>query len=238
MQDGYPIVLRLRGASCTIVGGGGAAARKIGPLLEAGARVTVISPGVHPDIRALGASGRLTVIGRPYGGAADLQGAALVFAATDRDGVNAAVCRDAEALGIPVCDAGRPERGTFLLPAVLRQGRLVLAVSTSGASPSLARKIRDELADAYGPEYAEALDVLAELRRKAMEAVPDPAERRALLKALGERDFPGLARAGRLAAYRERVLAALAETGGPDRWRRILDDTGGQPPAEKWRPGE
>jgi precorrin-2 dehydrogenase/sirohydrochlorin ferrochelatase len=231
VQDGYPVVLRIRGASCVVVGGGRAAAGKIGPLLAAGARVTVISPEVDEAIAVLAEDGKLTVIGRAYGGANDLRGAVLAFAATDRDDVNEAVCRDAATLGIPVCDTGRPERGTFLLPAVMRRGKLTMAVSTSGASPALARKIRDELREAYGPEYGEALDFLAEIRRLIREKVPDPAERSALLKELAERDVIGLAREGRLAFVRRRLLADLeeAETAHMSRWRRMLDFSGERP---------
>ena len=231
VQDGYPVVLRIGGASFVVVGGGRAAAGKIGPLLGAGARVTVISPEVDDAVAALAEDGKLTLIRRTYGGANDLRGAVLAFAATDRDDVNEAVCRDAASLGIPVCDTGRPERGTFLLPAVMRRGKLTVAVSTSGASPALARKIRDELQEAYGPEYGEALDFLAEVRRLIREKVPDAAERSALLKELAERDVVGLSREGRLEFVRSRLLADLAsEDAVPiSRWRRMLDFSGGRP---------
>lgn len=229
MQDGYPIVLRLRGAFCVVVGGGRTAARKIGSLLDAGAKVTVISPEVRPAVEAFAAEGRIAVLRRTYGGPEDLRGARLVFAATDREDVNARVQRDAEALGLPVCDTGHPERSTFHLPAVARRGKLVMAVSTSGASPAMARKIRDELLAAYGPEYDEALAFLAELRRLALENLADAAEREALLRELANRDFPGLARAGKLGEYRSRVLAALPAARDIRRWRRILDGAGGRP---------
>jgi precorrin-2 dehydrogenase/sirohydrochlorin ferrochelatase len=231
VQDGYPVVLRIRGASCVVVGGGRAAAGKVGPLLAAGARVTVISPEVDDAIAVLAEDGNVTVIRRAYGGANDLRGAVLAFAATDRDDVNEAVCRDAAILGIPVCDTGRPDRGTFLLPAVMRRGKLTVAVSTSGASPALARKIRDELLEAYGPEYGEALDFLAELRRLIREKATDPAARSALLRELAERDVVGLAREGRLEDVRRRLLAEMAEaeTVHISRWRRMLDFSGERP---------
>jgi len=210
VQDGYPIVLPLRGAKVAVVGGGTAAARKIGPLAGAGARVVVISPRLGPEVAALAEEGRIQVIGRTYGGADDLRGAVLAFAATDRPEVNDAVLRDAALLGIPACDAGDPGKGAFHVPAVMRRGRLLMAVSTSGASPAFARKIRDELEAAYGPEYADALDFLAEARRLVQERVPDMAERAAVLRSLAERDWPALARGGRLAGMSGRLLAHLA----------------------------
>lgn len=209
VQDGYPVVLRIRGAKAAVVGGGKAAARKIGPLLEAGARVTVISPRLCPEVAVLAEEGRIDVIGRTYGGAEDLRGAVLVFAATDRPEVNEAVCRDAAALGIPVCDTGAPDRSTFFVPAVLRRGRLLIAVSTSGASPAFARKIRDELERAYGPEYADVLEFLAEARRLAREKVPDAGKRAALLRALAEAAGP--IRGGRPADGGVRGPASPAE---------------------------
>lgn len=202
------------------------ASRKIGPLLDAGARVTVISPDIHPDIRRLGQEGRLTICERMYEGAGDLRGANLVFAATDREEVNAIVYRDAVILGILVCDTGHPERSTFHLPAVLRRGRLTLAVSTSGASPAGARKIRDELSVTYGPEYGDYFDFLAELREWARNNIVDRSERESILKDAANRDFLGLIRQGRFAAVRKRLLAGLAKAEQFADWRQLADNAG------------
>lgn len=229
MQDGYPVMLKIRGTGCVIVGGGRVAARKIGPLLEAGARVTIISPDIHPAIRRFEKEGRVVIHEKIYEGAGDLRGAALVFAATDREEVNALVYRDAVILGILVCDTGHPDRSTFHLPAVLRRGRLVLAVSTSGASPSAARRIRDELSAAYGSEYEDYFDFLAELRQWARRHIVDPAEREAVLKDAANRDFLGLIRQGRFAGVRKRLLAGLSglsDTAKLEAWRQLADKSG------------
>src|SRR5690606_15937847 len=136
------------------------------------------------------------------------------------------VYRDAVILGILVCDAGDPERSTFHLPAVLRRGRLVLTVSTSGTSPAAARNIRDELSDAYGLEYEDYFDFLAELRRWARQHIADAAEREAILKDAANRDFLGFIRQGRFTGMRARLLAGLHDVAGLDGWRQLADQAG------------
>lgn len=165
MAHYLPVMWNVQGLRCTIVGGGGAARRKAGALLEAGCKeICVIAPMLAPEIEAWLEQGRLSVLRRHYAGETDLQGSGLAVAATDDSAVNARVCEDAHKMGIPVLDAGHPQRGTFILPAVLRRGKLIMAVSTSGASPRLAVRLRDELAAQYGPEYAQMIEKEAQRR--------------------------------------------------------------------------
>ncbi len=137
------------GRRCVVVGGGGVASRKARGLLASGACVTVVSPVVSPEIESMD----VTVERRPYA-PGDLAGAALAFAATDRREVNAAVAREARDNGIPVNVADRPAEGDFALPSVLRRGGLQVAVSTGGASPTLARRVRDALEPSFAAEWA------------------------------------------------------------------------------------
>jgi precorrin-2 dehydrogenase / sirohydrochlorin ferrochelatase len=137
------------GRRCVVVGGGGVAARKARGLLGSGARVVVISPEVRPEILELD----VEVHVRPYA-PADLSGAFLAFAATDSREVNAAVAREARENGVPVNVADRPAEGDFALPSVLRRGGLQVAVSTGGASPTLARRVRAGLEASFAPEWA------------------------------------------------------------------------------------
>jgi len=137
------------GSRCAVVGGGGVASRKVRGLLLSGARVVVISPEVTPEIEGMG----VAVERRPYE-RGDLAGSVLAFAATDSREVNAAVAREAKEGGIPVNVADRPAEGDFALPSVLRRGGLQVAVSTGGASPTLARRIRDAMEPAFGQEWA------------------------------------------------------------------------------------
>jgi siroheme synthase-like protein len=145
----YPLFMDVSGSRCVVVGGGGVASRKVRGLLESGARVVVVSPEVVPEIEGMD----VTVERRPYR-PGDLTGASLAFAATDRREVNAAVAREAKENGVPVNVADRPAEGDFALPSVLRRGGLQVAVSTGGASPTLARKIRAAMEPAFASEWA------------------------------------------------------------------------------------
>jgi precorrin-2 dehydrogenase / sirohydrochlorin ferrochelatase len=160
----YPLFMDVAGRRCVVVGGGGVASRKARGLLGSGARVTVVAPEVAPEIETMG----VKVERRPYA-PGDLAGAALAFAATDRREVNAAVAREANEGGIPVNVADRPADGDFALPSVLRRGGLQVAVSTGGASPTLARKIRDALEPSFAAEWAGVVEKLRAARDEGLD---------------------------------------------------------------------
>ena len=142
----YPITLtNLRGALVVVVGGGAVGARKLRGLLAIGAVVRLISPAVTPELRALADSGAITWHARAYQ-PGDLTGARLVFTATDQRAVNAQVADDAAALGLLCNVADDPRAGDFHLPAVYREPGLLVAVSTAGASPARAKRLRDQIA--------------------------------------------------------------------------------------------
>jgi len=151
-----------------VVGGGRVAGRKARKLLQARARVVVVSPEVEPEL----ASVAVEVHRRPYRDG-DLAGAALAFAATDRREVNAAVAAEAKERAVPVNVADEPEEGDFALPSVLRRGRLQIAVSTGGASPTLAARIRRELEGLFGPEWAGVVEELGQAREEGRRAEGD-----------------------------------------------------------------
>ena len=148
-----------------VIGGGEVANRKARKLLQARAKVVVISPEVKPEL----ASMAVEVRRRPYR-EGDLEGAFLAFAATDRRDVNAAVAREAREKGVPVNVADEPAEGDFALPSTLRRGRLQVAISTGGASPAVARRIRQELEDAFGFEWANLVKELSRARRDGHKA--------------------------------------------------------------------
>lgn len=161
----YPLCLEMAGRRCLVVGGGPVAERKVAGLLEAGARLTVVSPAVTARLADWARAERIRLIGREYA-ASDLVGHSVVFVATDDGRVNADVARDARAAVVLVNAADDPAHCDFILPAVLRRGELTVAVSTGGASPALARTVRDEL-DAYldREDYAALARVAADARR-------------------------------------------------------------------------
>ena len=142
----YPITLtNLRDAPVVVVGGGRVGVRKINGLLAVGAAVRLVSPSATEELRDLAAAGRIAWTRREYA-AGDLDGARLVFAATNQRAVNAAVARDAAALGILCNVADAPEEGSFHLPALYRGAQSTIAVSTGGADPAGAKRLRDQIA--------------------------------------------------------------------------------------------
>ncbi len=136
------------------------ATRKVGKLLQAGAEVVVVSSEVSPELAETG----VEIHDRTYE-YGDLEGANLAFTATDSREVNAAVAGEAKECGIPINVADRPSEGDFAVPSTLRRGGLQVAVSTGGASPTLARRIRSELEESFGPEWAAVVEEFDTARR-------------------------------------------------------------------------
>jgi precorrin-2 dehydrogenase/sirohydrochlorin ferrochelatase len=192
MSDYFPAFLDLRDRPCLVVGGGPVGERKVGDLLRCGARVTVVSPRLTPDLATLAAAGRIAHRPRPFR-RADVRGAALVIAATGVPAVDAAVAAEARRRRALVNVVDRPAECDFILPSVLRRGGLQIAVSTGGRSPALAREIRKRLERVIGPEYADLVERVGRERKRA----------RTL--AVGTRD--------RLAAGERVVADALAAVG-------------------------
>jgi siroheme synthase-like protein len=169
----YPVVLRLEGRRCLVVGGGKVARRKVEGLLAAGAVVTVVAPRVDPAIDAVP---EVAVERRPYR-SEDVAGCWLVFAATDDPGVQQAVFDDGQRAGIWVNAADDPERCAFFLPAILRREPVVLAVSTEGRSPALAAWLRDRAA-AMLPDQLEHVAAQLVAERDELRANGIPTEGR------------------------------------------------------------
>jgi precorrin-2 dehydrogenase/sirohydrochlorin ferrochelatase len=160
----YPVTLDIFGRPCLVVGGGSIAERKVTGLLEAGARVTVVSPALSRGLLALAGDGRFRWQPREFM-AGDTAGFVLVLVATDDGAVNRAVAVEARQRGALVNCADEPAHCDFILPALLRRGPLTVAVSTGGASPTMARLVRDELDAVLSGDYAGLTEVVAEVRR-------------------------------------------------------------------------
>lgn len=182
MAGGYPVLFHIEGKRCVIAGGGAVAERKAAGLLEAGADVLVVAPGLSLRLREWAEQEAIRAEAREIR-ASDLDGAALAFAATDRPDVNRWFASEARRRGIPANVADDGEAGDFVTPAVVRRGDFVLAVSASGAGPALSARVARELAERYGPEYAELTAILRKVREAVKAGVADPAERRRLLGA-------------------------------------------------------
>jgi siroheme synthase-like protein len=169
----YPVVLDLTDRPCVVIGGGLVAQSKVQGLLEAGARVTMVSQEITPTLEEWVVAGRVSWVARPYRGG-DLAGFFLAYAATGDQAVSEAVAREGRERGVWVNAADDPERCDFTLPSVLRRGRLVVAVSTGGASPALARAVRERLESQFGEQHAELVERVASLRRELRQAGHSP----------------------------------------------------------------
>lgn len=205
-----PIMLNCENQSCIVVGGGSIAERKVAPLLENGAKVTVISPEVTPFLRSAHHKGEMNWLERPYR-KGDLDRAFLVYAATNQGDINKGIARDANLLGIPVNVCHESGIGDFITPSILRRGDLVIAVSTSGAGPLLAREIIHELEAQYGNEYEIYIDFLSEMRAMVKRKVTDADRRRRLLKSLMEIDLLDQIRKGQFRAWTEDEISSWIE---------------------------
>jgi precorrin-2 dehydrogenase/sirohydrochlorin ferrochelatase len=207
----FPIFLDLKAHSCLVIGGGAVAERKVETLLKAHGHVTVISPTLTAHLRAWAAEGKLTLHERPYR-SGDLQGFSLVFAATDDEALHEQVAAEARKIGAFLNVVDRPTLCSFIVPAVVSQGDLTLAISTGGASPALAKKIRRTLERSFGPEYDVALQLLARVRTQVTHTKLSPQER--------QRRFAALVESPLLDYLRERQVdklnALLRETIGED----------------------
>lgn len=182
MSEWYPVMLKVEGRKCLVIGGGSVAERKIAGLLQAKADIHVISPQVSAKIRQWADTGCICLIERDVV-LEDIKDVMLVFAATDRKDVNEWITETANKRAILVNVADDGEQGDFITPAVVRRGGLVLTASASGAGPALAARIIQELAVQYGPEYDENIKVLRTIREVVKAEVKDLSERRALLQA-------------------------------------------------------
>lgn len=179
----YPVNLDISGMLCLVIGGGRVASRKVDSLLPCGAVIRVISPEVDSRIAKLAQGGLLDWQQRAYK-KGDLAGAQLVFAATDSPEVQGQIVSEATAALIPVNVIDKPEACTFQVPASFRQGRLLLTVATEGGSPALAARIKRDLEDSYGPEYALLVDMMSSVRKDIVASSDSPAEHKKIFEKL------------------------------------------------------
>jgi precorrin-2 dehydrogenase/sirohydrochlorin ferrochelatase len=167
MKKYYPVSLDMTDKRCVIIGGGAVAERKAERMIECNAQVVVVSRSLTPVLEDRKKTNTIEHIDADYE-KKTLRGAFMVIGATDRDDVNAQVSQDALSLGILVNIVDDPDRCNFILPSLLQQGDLSIAVSTGGKSPALARKIKEDLQQLYGPEYESLLTIMGSLRKKIL----------------------------------------------------------------------
>ncbi|NOV04052.1 precorrin-2 dehydrogenase/sirohydrochlorin ferrochelatase family protein [Paenibacillus planticolens] len=227
MKHPYPIMVNLAGRQCLVIGGGPIAERKVLSLLEAGALVTVVSQTFTAVLAEMGQSSQVVLHRQTFHPSmmtGDLvMPYTLVVAATNDDEVNAQVYELANKHGKLVNVVDQPELSSYIQPSVVRRGKLVIAVSTGGASPSAARKIARELDSGYGEEYAAYLDFLSEVRHLVQSKVADKQARQRMFKEMLEWDVLAKIRAGTFESWKDKLYMAIekelwptGEAGQPD----------------------
>lgn len=204
----YPVFLDLSGHTVLVVGGGEVALRKVEALAAAGAPVRVVAPKISQAVRAVAGT---ECRDQPYDPEA-LDGVRLAIAATDSAEVNARVAADCRARSILCNVVDVPEQCDFIVPSVFRQGPLVIAVSTGGASPHMAARIRQTMEEQFGAVYGRLLETLGRVRRSVRARVDDATTRRRISLRLAEDDVLTAARAG-ADALKRKVADVLREFG-------------------------
>lgn len=219
----YPVFLDLRDREVVVVGGGTVAERKVRALLEAGARVRVVSRTFVPSLKALAECGRIAFRAGEFE-EADLEGAWLIISATDDAEVNRRVA-EAAARHRRFCNvADAPTFCSFLAPAVIRRGAVAIAISTGGQSPALAVHLKQKIAAIIGPEYGALAELLSHMRPLVQERIPDPKWRAEVFHRLVESEVFDLLRAGERSAAEAHARALIERWASESSWSEDLRD--------------
>jgi precorrin-2 dehydrogenase/sirohydrochlorin ferrochelatase len=205
----YIACLNLAGRKALVVGAGTVGLEKVEGLLACDARVKVVAPDADAGIQRLAEAGSITWDERGYE-SSDLDGCLLVVAATSDTDLNRRVYEDAESRALLVNVVDVPELCNFILPAIVRQGPIAVAISTSGASPALAQRMRDEAAELFGAPYADLAALLDEVRAWAKTTLPTYQDRKAFFDGIvnGDPDPIQLLQAGDIEGARALIAAA------------------------------
>lgn len=195
-------------------------ARKVKTLVDCGAAVTVVSPAIVPSIAKLADSQAINLKNRPYQ-TNDLDGMFLVIGATDDETLNRRIHADAEKRSMLCNIADRPRICNFTLPAIVRRGDFMMAISTAGKSPAFAKHMRNQLESQFGPEYGKLLDLMGAIRRRLLAEAHEPEVHKPLFEALIAGDLLALIKTGDIA----RIDALLSQVLGPGyRYHQLMPD--------------
>src|SRR5918992_4188431 len=208
----YIACLRLTGRRCVVVGGGEIGLEKVEGLLACDGKVVLVAPEAVPELEALAAEGSIEWLRREYR-TGDLERTFIVIAATDDTDTNIRVYEDAERRAMLVNIVDVPPLCNFILPAIVRTGPLAIAISTAGASPALAKRMKAEIAEKYGEPYARLAELLNEVRGWAKQTLPTYQDRKEFFEGIvnGDPDPVELLRRGDEGALRD-LIAAAKET--------------------------
>src|SRR6476619_4313113 len=205
----YIACLRLTGRDCLVVGGGEVGLEKVEGLLACDGAVTLVSPDAVPELEAYAREGSIRWERREFADS-DLDGKFLAIAATSITDVNISVYEGAERRAMLCNVVDVPPLCSFILPAIVRTGPLAIAISTAGASPALAKRMKREIAETYGEPYARLAVILNDARGCAKASLPTYQDRKAFFEGIvnGDPDPVELLRAGDEQAVRDLIAAA------------------------------
>jgi precorrin-2 dehydrogenase / sirohydrochlorin ferrochelatase len=187
LKSNYPIMLRLEGKKVVVIGGGRVAERKVKGLLGTGSLITVISPQATDKLKGFAGSGLIEWLERSFS-IEDIKGAFLIFAATNDKVLNQSIkmaASDQQLVNI----ADDPDGSDFHVPSHIQRGRLSISVSTGSASPTLARKIKEQLENQFDEQYEEYLEFLFLARQQILKEVQDPSRKGKILAAIVSEEF-------------------------------------------------
>jgi precorrin-2 dehydrogenase/sirohydrochlorin ferrochelatase len=222
----YPVNLDIQNRPCLVVGGGAVGARKVATLVECKAVVTVVSPDTVPALARLADEKTIVLKRRAYR-SSDISGMFLVIGATDDEALNRRINTDAERQGLLCNIADRPQICNFILPAVVRRGDFVMAISTAGKSPAFAKHVRQRLESEFGPEYGDLLDLMGAIRTRLLAEAHAPEAHKPLFEQLIDADLLTLVKDGDT----DRIDRLLESVLGPGyRYGRLIAAT--SPPRE------
>src|SRR5437764_14517433 len=213
----YIACLRLKGRRCMVVGGGDVGLEKVEGLLACDADVTLVAPEAIGELQTLAAEESIAWERREYAGPSDLEGTFIVIAATSSTDVNIRVYEDAERRAMLVNVVDVPPLCNFILPAIVRTGPLAIAISTAGASPALAKRMKREVSDMFGEHYARLAELLNDARGWAKGTLPTYQDRKEFFESIvnGDPDPVELLRRGDEQAVRDLIAAAQERAAVP-----------------------
>jgi len=205
----YIACLKLRGRRCLVVGGGEIGLEKVEGLLACEGDVVLVAPEAVPELQQLAMEGSIRWEQRDYA-PADLEGTFMVIAATDDTDINIGIYEDSERRAMLCNVVDVPPLCNFILPAIVRNGPIAIAISTAGASPALAKRMKAQIADEYGEPYARLAILLNDARGWAKGTLPTYQDRKAFFEGIvnGEPDPVELLRTGDEQAVRDLIAAA------------------------------
>ena len=191
----YPIFLDIQGKDCVVIGGGTVAERKVLSLISAGAKVKVISPELTSSLKKLAENKNIAYSPRNYA-EGDIKGSFMAFSAANNTEINEKAFREARKEGVLLNIVDTPELCDFIVPSTVHQGDLSIAISTSGKSPALAKKIREELEEKFGWEFGVFLCLMGRIRVRLLTTAKDSSYNKKLFSELTSSPLLKLIREG------------------------------------------